>query len=481
MLLCSACTDKARQSMFLGQERRAVRRRLKHVSLGKDDDVWPPSTAPHPVHEYSGMDEDKVAILIVSPAKVCPDCKGPKTEQIPMFDDSAARVDEFLSAQHTIEATTTKLQMISHHYSTSTGTMTGERNADANARGTSSGRSIYLHPNAPINPDSASSIHFQFTPAPGCYKAREASIDMVERFFAPVSKEPKAEPTKRTRPLKAKIAGFEEHSKRGLKRKQRPESLSNHSTVYVTTKALRSPLSPCSRNVGASIGRRFSHRDGHGSPKISSTAGVSDPYSAERSQISSYMPSTLDIQDQENLHPDTEEPAQTQFSPAYSIPSQPSLIHSPTHNPGQKPWNYDFSFASQVPVPVPPSTVPNTPCQPFSQSKQQQRRGPVVFTEEGLGKAMVYSLNKNTNDETSKEKSPSSVSMDSLKAKEYLRHLNEHVENLCQERDQAVQRAGVLEKEVVRLRLNVRMLERELNGPAQRDLQGKDEPALRVK
>jgi hypothetical protein len=52
-----------------------------------------------------------------------------------MFDDSAARVDEFLSAQHTIEATTTKLQMISHHYSTSTGTMTGERNADANARG----------------------------------------------------------------------------------------------------------------------------------------------------------------------------------------------------------------------------------------------------------------------------------------------------------------------------------------------------------
>jgi hypothetical protein len=40
---------------------------------------------------------------------------------------------------------------------------------------------------------------------------------------------------------------------------------------------------------------------------------------------------------------------------------------------------------------------------------------------------------------------------------------------------------GRAREEVVRLRLNVRMLERELNGPAQRDLQGKDEPALSVK
>jgi hypothetical protein len=50
----------------------------------------------------------------------------------------------------------------------------------------------------------------------------EASIDMVERFRSRFEGA-KAEPTKRTRPLKAKIAGFEEHSKRGLKRKQRPE------------------------------------------------------------------------------------------------------------------------------------------------------------------------------------------------------------------------------------------------------------------
>ncbi|KAI9859679.1 MAG: hypothetical protein M1830_006289, partial [Pleopsidium flavum] len=152
-----------------------------------------------------------------------------------------------------------------------------------------------------------------------------------------------------------------------------------------------------------------------------------------------------------------------QFSPAYSVPSQTSLTRSPTHDPGRKPWNYDFSLASQIPVPAPPPTVPNIPCSPSFQSKQQHRRGPVVFTEEGLGNAIIYTTNNSTNDESSKAKVASSASMDSLKAKEYLKHLNEHVENICQDRDQAVQRAGRLEKEVVRLKLTVKMLEREVD------------------
>lgn len=76
---------------------------------------------------------------------------------------------------------------------------------------------------------------------------------------------------------------------------------------------------------------------------------------------------------------------------------------------------------------------------------------------------MIYSMKKETSDEMGKQETPSSGSMDSLKAKEYLRHLNEHVDNLSQERDYAVKKVSALEEEVMRLKLTVTTLKRELD------------------
>jgi len=52
--------------------------------------------------------------------------------------------------------------------------------------------------------------------------------------------------------------------------------------------------------------------------------------------------------------------------------------------------------------------------------------------------------------------------MASVKAKEYLRHLNEHVDSLSQERDQAVRKVAALGEEVRRLKLTVAVLNREV-------------------
>lgn len=449
--------------MFPGQERRAVRRRMKHVSLGKDNDVWPPSTSPSPPLEYSAVDEAAITVLVVSPARLCPECKVLKTGQISELDNATARVERFLSDQDSLGALIPKGQTMPQISSPFSETIPGDKSTNVyrEAVSTSSGRSVYLHPNTSIDRNLVSSARIQASPTLGCHKARAASIDIIEQFCAPAPAKPKAEPTKRVSPLKHRVAGFEEHSKRGLKRKQRPESLTNCSTACTTTKVLRPPLSPCSRNAGASIGRGLGHRNGV--PTSCSPPDVSRTEVPRNSWSSLHIAPMPDSLDRENRHSETEDEAQAQFSPAYSVSSQPSLINSPTHSPGQKPWNYEFSVGSHVTVPVPTPGIPSMPRSSFTQSLQGHRGGPVVFTEEGLGKAILYSSNRDSNHEASKEKSPSSGSIDSLKAKEYLRHLNEHVENLCRERDQAVLSVETLHNEVMILKETVNVLKYDLN------------------
>ena len=375
------------------------------------------------------------------------------------MQDSAVRVVEFLRAQHTNQAMTAEDQKTPDQSSSRTVT-TVDKKAEPGVISISSGRSLYIHANTQIDRISTNSTTMQSDPSPQHHKARAASIDIIEQFPAPVSVKREEEPIKRVSPPKVSIAGFEEHSERELKRKQRPESLGYPSIAHAVTKTLRAPLSPQSRNIMAKNSEDDSHHGDNAPRKPSFTVD-----SAVSSPVAFHNPPALDAPSRGDFCPiaDTKWDAETRFSPAYSVPSRPSCIRSPTTLLSRKTQNDTRSFDSQFSAPIRQRAGPLRCHPPSPNRKHQHRRGPVVFTEEGLGKAMFYSSQKNTKGEDDDQESPSSDSMNSLKAKEYLRHLNEHVDNLCQERDQAVRTTSVLTDEVMRLKLTVTTLKRELD------------------
>lgn len=441
---------------------------MEHVALGKDHDVWLPSTAHSPALAYSELDEEHVAILIVSPAKECTDYKGPIADRIPIMEDTPTRVVRYLRAQSAIETTTANNQTRSSRDSTLRKKQIFDMTADADVISVGSGKSLYLHPNAQINGNSESSTNLQPILVTQCHKAGGASINLIEQFPAPVSVAPEEEPIKRASPPKADIAGFEEHSKRRQRRKQRPESLTHHLTVASTTQAaLRTPLSPRSSNIGVGVGESHSSIGDTAFPEPLATADASDPHTAAGSPTFLHEPPAFRINDQENLRPVTEskEITKAHSSPAHSVPPQSPCIQLPAHSAGPTIQDKKSSFDSQVPVPILQRVSPagSHPPSPKRKHRHRHRRGPVVFAEEGMGKAIVYSSEKSYEGASRTEKSPSSGSMDSAKAKGYLRHLNEHVDNLCQERDQAVGKVSVLEEEVGRLKLTVAILKREMD------------------
>lgn len=407
--------------------------------------------------------------MIVSPATGCPDCKGPIAHRIPIMEDTPTRVVRYLRAQSAIETTTANTQTRSSRDSTLTKKSIFDMTADADVISVGSGKSLYLHPNAQINGNSENSTNLQPILVAQCHKAPGASIHLIEQFPAPVSVAPEEEPIKRASPPKADIAGFEEHSKRRQSRKQRPESLTHHLTVASTTQAtLRTPLSPRFSNIGVSAGESHSSIGDTAFPEPLVTADASDPHTAAGSPTFLHEPPEFRMNDRENLRPvnESKETTKAHSSPAHSVPPRSSWIQLPAHSAGPTIQDNKSSFNGQVPVPIlqrvsPAGSHPPSP-KPKHRHRHRHRRGPVVFTEENMGTAIIYSSRKSNEGASRTEKSPSSGSMDSAKTKECLRHLNEHVDNLCQERDQAVRKVSVLEEEVVRLKLTVAVLTREI-------------------
>jgi len=398
-----------------------------------------------------------VAIVIVSPTKGCPESKCPIADQI-SITDGTTRVIRFLRAQSPVKTSATPATQ-AHPYRDSTPRVfsTFDMTVHNDVVSGSSERSLYLHPNTQIDGCSESSTKVQPPPVSQGHKARTAFIDLIEQFPAPVSVTPEKEPIKRASPSKANIAGFEEHSKRGQKRKQRPESLAYHPVVHQTTKPIiRAALSPRSRNIGVGVGKGHSSFDDIASPEALAATDTSNQHAAAGTQASWHQPLTFDIHDQENLHPVTQptEMAKALSSPAQSV--TPRIQHS-ARNAGQTTPDKPSSFNGQV-----PGLKGSHPPSPKRKHHHRHRRGPVVFTEEGLGKGTVYSPPKSREDASGRLKSPSSGSMASVKAKEYLRHLNEHVDSLSQERDQAVRKVAALGEEVRRLKLTVAVLNREV-------------------
>lgn len=267
---------------------------------------------------------------------------------------------------------------------------------------------------------------------------------------------PEEEPIKRADPPKANIAGFEEHSKRGQKRKQRPKSLTYHPGVHKTTKpVVRTPFSPRSTNIGiVVVGEGHSSFDDMASPAALAATDASNVHATAGSQAFWHLPSAFDVHDQENTVTEHRETTKTQSS---WVP-HPARIAGPTTQDRKS------NFNGQVPVPIlqPVSPLGRHPSSPTGKHRHPHRRGPVVVMEEGLGKAMVDSSNKSKESAIGREKCPTRGSMDSAKAKEHLRHLHQHMDSLSRERDQAVGQVSVLEEEVMRLKLTVAVLKREV-------------------
>ena len=401
--------------------------------------------------------------MIVSPVKGCPEAKGSMTDQIPIAEDTTTRVLSFLSAQSAIEPgdTQTRPYPDSAPKVETIFDMTGPGDTVS----VSSGRSLYLNPNTLIDVNSASSTTFQPNPVSQHHKARAAPIDLIEQFPAPLSVAPQEEPVKRVSPPKAEMAGFEEHSKRRRKRQARPESLTHHATVpSLTTAVLRTPLSPCSRNIGVRAGEGRPSLDDSASPRLVAVADTSNSHAAAASPRFLHDPSAFENKDQENLRRVTVFSGSigAQSPPAQSTLLPFSRIQSSEHSAGQTTQDTKSSSAGQVLIPTLLRTSPLGSHASSPKRKHRHRRGPAQFPEEGLGKAVVYISERNNDGASGEQKSPSSGSMDSVKAKEYLRLLNEHIDNLCQERDQAVRKVSVLEEEVMRLKTTVVMLKREV-------------------
>lgn len=393
--------------------------------------------------------------MIVSPTKSCPESKCPIADQSSRTDGTT-RVIRFLRAQSPVKTSAAPAtQANPYRDSTPRVVSTFDMTVHNDIVSGSSERSLYLHPNTQIDGCSENSTIFQPPPVSQGYKARAAFMDLIEHFPAPVSVTPEEEPIKRASPSKASITGFEEHSKRGQKRKQRPESLANHPVVQQTTKTiLRAALSPRSSNIG--IEKGHSSFDDIASQEALAATDTSNQHAAAATQAPWNQPLTFDIYDQENLHPVTQP---TEMARAFSSPAQsvtPRIQHS-ARNAGQTTPDKPSSSNGQV-----PGLKGSHPPSPKRKHHHRHRRGPVVFTERSLGKGTGYSSPKSKEGASDRPRSPSSGSMASVKAKEYLRHLNEHVDSLSQERDQAVRKVAALGEEVRRLKLTVAMLNREV-------------------
>jgi len=379
-----------------------------------------------------------------------------------MTEDTTTRVVTFLKAQGQMEATTATIRAPLHRVSTPKVGSTFDMTAHAHVVSVRSGKSLYLHPDAQIDGNSESSTNRQPKPVPEGHKAQIAHLNPIEQFPAPTSVTPEEEPIKRAGPPKANIAGFEEHSKRGQKRKQRPESLTYHPGVHKATKpVVRTPLSPRSTNIGiVVVGEGHSSFDDMASPAPLAATDASNLHATAGSQAFWHLPSAFDVHDQENTVTEHREITKAQSSPSHSVPRQSSRVPHPARNARKS------NFSGQVPVPIlqPVSPLGPHPPSPTGKCKHRHRhrRGPVVVLEEGLGKAMVDSSNKSKEGAIGREKCPTPGSMDSAKAKEHLRHLHDHVDSLSRERGQAVRQVSVLEEEVMRLKLTVAVLKREV-------------------
>ncbi len=148
------------------------------------------------------------------------------------------------------------------------------------------------------------------------------------------------------------IAGFEEHSKRRMKRKRRPESLTNQAATELITGTSRTPLSPRSKNIGTNNGNTVSRPDTNASPKSSFLAGV--PAITASSRKSPPALSALQSQHREVLQDNVRNKQDTQaLSPSvHQVPSQPSAVRSPALSRIQDP-----KFNDASPVPTHPRSV----------------------------------------------------------------------------------------------------------------------------
>lgn len=400
--------------------------------------------------------------MTVSPTKSCPESKCPIADQS-SITDGTTRVIRFLRAQSPVKTSAAPAtQANPYRDSTPRVVSTFDMTVHNDIVSGSSERSLYMHPNTQIDGCSENSTIFQPPPVSQGYKARAAFMDLIEHFPAPVSVTPEEEPIKRASPSKANITGFEEHSKRGQKRKQRPESLANHPVVHQTTKTiLRAALSPRSRNIG--IEKGHSSFDDIASLEALAATDTSNQHAAAGTQAPWHQSLTFDIHDQENLYLVTQPTvkAKALLSPAQSVTAR---IQHPARIAGQTTPDKPSSFNGEVPEPTlqPVRSLESHPPSPKRKHHHRHRRGPVVFTERSLGKGTGYSSPKSKEGASDRPRSPSSGSMASVKAKEYLRHLNEHVDSLSQERDQAVRKVAALGEEVRRLKLTVAMLNREV-------------------
>lgn len=395
--------------------------------------------------------------MIASPAKECPDSRFP----IPITKGTTTRVIRQFEAPTTIKTTTTPTQ--AYPYVDSTPAV--DSTFDATVVSVSSRRSLYMHPNAQIVRSPENPTDLQPTPVPQGHRAQAAAINLIEQFPAPVSATPEAEPIKRASPPKANIAGFEEHSKRGQKRKQRPESLAYHPAVHQSRiHIMRSPLSPRSRKIQAGGGQGYASFEDIGSPELLAGPDASSEHAAGVSRAFWHQQSASNVDEQENLHPVTEtrDRIKAQSPPAPSVPPQPSRVRHPARDADQTTQDRKSGSDGQVPVPIfQPVILPRSHL-PSPKRNHRHRHRPITFTEAGLGKAMVHWSKKSKDHGSGEANSPSSGSMDSVKAKEYLRHLDGHVDSLGRERDQAVRMVSALEDEVTRLQLTVAMLKREV-------------------